>query len=684
VADLKRLLKRLAASVGLRRARLRDDEPVIALVGNPNVGKSVLFNRLTSSYAIVSNYPGTTVEVAQGAAHIGPRTFRVIDTPGIYSLQPNTEEERVTRRILFERDPACIVHVLDTKNIERSLALTLELIETGKPLVVVLNMMDEALRLNIRIQTTQLATRLGPPVVSTIGITGRGISRLAKTIDRTISENKAPTPRLRYEPAVEAARDRIAGMLADTYAVPREQLALLLLAGDGETARLIQRVECPRRLRLYLDAVEQAERDFGRRMDEAIAMARYREVGRLVAACARFPQRRGDTAFERLDRILLSPLAGLPIFFAVVYFGLYYVVGVFGAGVLVDWLHNKLFQARLIPWVDGHLLSALPGDGWQHWARELIGGDYGIVSLGISYAVAIVLPIVGLFFLVFSILEDSGYLPRLAMLIDRFMKKIGLNGRAIIPMILGFGCGSMAVLTTRILETRRERIIATLLLALAIPCSAQYGLITGLLAQRPGGILGISHAFLLWATVIGVVFACVGLAAARILPGTQASFTIELPPMRVPRLGNTLGKTWNRVTWYFLEVLPLFIIASVIIWLGRLTRLFDLAIWVLQWPVRLLGLPAQCAEAILFGFFRRDFGAAGLYRLANEGVLDGRQLLVAATTLTLFLPCIAQLLIMKKEHGVKVSGLIALFVLTVAFLVGATLNIALHLTGAQL
>jgi ferrous iron transport protein B len=286
------------------------------------------------------------------------------------------------------------------------------------------------------------------------------------------------------------------------------------------------------------------------------------------------------------------------------------------------------------------------------------------------YAFAIVLPIVGTFFLAFSVIEDSGYLPRLAMLIDRVFKRIGLNGRAVIPIVLGFGCDTMATIVTRTLETKRERLLATILLSLAIPCSAQLGVMLALLNGQP-------LLLVIWGSIIAGIFLLTGWLAARLVPGQRPTFYMELPPLRLPTLSNVLVKTYTRMEWYLREVFPLFILASVIIWFGRLTGLFDLAVSALVPLVRWIGLPDQTAVAFLFGFFRRDYGAAGL--LDMRATMNTVQLLVATTTMTLFIPCIAQFSVTIKERGWKVALGIAAFIFPFALLVGASLNGLLHL-----
>ena len=278
--------------------------------------------------------------------------------------------------------------------------------------------------------------------------------------------------------------------------------------------------------------------------------------------------------------------------------------------------------------------------------------------------------IVGTFFIVFSIIEDSGYLPRLAMLIDRIFKVIGLNGRAVIPMVLGLGCDTMATIVTRTQETKRERVITTFLLALAIPCSAQLGVIFAILS-------GNGLALLIWGGVVALVFLLVGYLASKILPGERASFYMEIPPLRLPKISNVLTKTYTRLQWYFFEVLPIFILASILLWLGKLTGVFDFIIGGLEPLVEFIGLPPEASVAFLYGFFRRDFGAAGLYDLNSSGVLVGIPLVVAAVTLTLFIPCIAQFSVMWKERGKKTALAIALFIVPFAFFVGYILNLVL-------
>ncbi len=655
--------------------------PILAIVGSPNVGKSVMFNNLTGRYVTVSNYPGTTVEVSRGRGHIEGTDFGVVDTPGMYSLTPITDEERVARRMLLDHESGAVLHMVDAKNLERMLPLTLQLLELGLPVVLVLNMTDEADRLGVQTDLAALSRELGIPVVAAVATTRRGLGQIKQAVLEVRRGCKAAPAPTRYEVAIEEAIVAIARHLPSRFSRAARGIALLLLQEEVEIAEAV-RAEDPAASREIEEIVRRTVEANQQPLRYRIALQCHmmaREVaGRHVVA----PRSVTRTVADRLSDITTNPVTGIPILAAIVYFGLYKFVGVFGAGDVVSLLERKLFAERISPWFNGLLERLLPGaTGWHYWARELFGSNYGLVTLGVTYAIAIVLPIVSLFFLFFSLLEDSGYFPRLALLVDRVFKKIGLNGRAVIPLMLGFGCDTMATMVTRIQETRKERVITTLLLALAIPCSAQYGVITALLAKQPAGVLGISYAWLAWAGILLVIFIATGRLASRIVQGQPATFYMELPPLRLPRIGNVLVKTLARMKWYFLEVLPLFLFASVLIWLGRITHVFDTLVEGLRPVVSLIGLPPETATAFLYGFFRRDFGAAGLYQMADTGRLTGAQLLVACVTLTLFLPCVAQFLIMKKERGLRNALAMSAGVVCTAFLVGGVVSGLLKATG---
>ena len=638
----------------------------VALVGNPNVGKSVLFNALTGAYVTVSNYPGTSVEVARGNATIDGEQYEIIDTPGMYSLLPITEEERVAREILLNESPDVVIHVLDARNLERMLTMTLQLVEAGLPVVLVVNIMDEAERMGLVIDIPLLQEKLGIPVIGAATTKKRGLAEIRRAIALYDRGRHAV---FGYNRRLEKDIEEITALFKGDYILSRKALALLLLQRDDEVAALVRRTEGDR-YEIISALVKEIIFAHRESFHLDLSMERKGIVKGVMAGALTVPAERRVTFGERLSRLAVRPLTGVPLLLVVLYFGLYKFVGGFGAGTLVDFLETKGFKELFNPWITGVVQRFIP---WEV-IQELFVGEYGVITLGIRYAVGIILPIVATFFLFFSILEDSGYFPRLALLVDRIFKYFGLTGRAVIPMVLGFGCDTMATMVTRTLETVRERIIATLLLALAIPCSAQLGVIIALLSKAPGALL-------VWSVSLLLIFIVIGFLAAKVMPGETPMFYMEIPPMRLPQLSNVFTKTYTRMQWYFMEILPLFILASVLLWLGKITHFFGVIVGWMAPVMASIGLPKETAVAFIFGFFRRDYGAAGLYDLQEKGLMDPRQLTVAAVTLTLFIPCVAQFLIMKKERGWKVAIAIGLFVSFLAFGSGWGLNRFLLATG---
>ncbi|MEE9152244.1 MAG: ferrous iron transport protein B [Thermoplasmata archaeon] len=639
----------------------------ILLMGYPNVGKSVIFNALTGAYVVVSNYPGTTVAVDRGKAEISGMKVEIIDTPGMYSLLPITEEERVAQEILLKEKPSLIINILDAKNLDRMLHLTLQLIETGLPIIAVLNMIDEAKEEGMQFDVEALEEALGIPVIMTAATKGEGIKELKKEITTALSLGLPSGHMVRCSHDIEEAVSQVENLLQGEYSARKRSIALLLLQGDFGIEALVKK-EDPEVFNEVMKVVARVKETYAKPLDYVIANARQEQIDKIVGRTVRSEGERPLDLKERISRAMIRPSTGIPVLIFVI-LGLYFLVGVIGAGVLVDFIEGAIFENHINPAVNGFLEVYVPWD----WARGLIGGEFGIVTLGFRYAVAIIFPIVGIFFLAFSLLEDSGYLPRLALLIDRVFKKIGLSGRALIPMTLGLGCDTMGTLVTRTLETKKERVLATLLLALAIPCSAQLGVIFAILSTS-------LIALFIWALVIFLVMLFIGWLGSKLIPGGKPRFFMELPPLRVPKPSNVLIKTYTRMIWYFKEVLPLFIIASVILWLGDITGVFSALVQGLVPLMGGLGLPGNAAPVFLYGFFRRDYGAAGLYDISNT--LTMGQLTVAAVTLTLFIPCIAQVMMMYKERGKKVTLAIIAFIFPFAFFVGFLLNLIFTTLGA--
>ena len=621
------------------------------LVGNPNVGKSVMFKNLTNHYVMVSNYPGTTVEIIQAKATFGDRQFSVIDTPGLNDLTTRSEDAQVTRKVLEQHEKATIVQVADAKNLRRALLLTLQLAELGRPTILVLNMFDELEERGGHVDTERLSEILGVPVLTTVAPRNVGTEELVNALPNARSPKKswlATTP-------------------VDEY--------------EGNRARLAQ-------------------------------------VNEILAETYSISQPSKPSVRVLLGFWAMHPFKGLA-FLAVALVVMFWFVGLFGAGSLVDLLEVGVFKHRIgpaaisvvdavLPFPHTHETESIPTTvgipltpvheisllelsrevkipeytipngidlSWGHhvarFFHDLLVGPFGTITMALSYALAIVLPIVTTFFFLFSIMEDSGYFPRMAIMVNRVFRLMGLNGKAVIPMILGLGCDTMATMTTRILETRKERIVTTMLLALAVPCSAQLGVLLALMASlAPAGAM-------LWlGLLIGVIF-LVGWLTARLFDEEASDFILEIPPMRWPQLSNVFVKTISRLNWYLKEVIPIFVIGTAVLFVFDRLNLLDLLAslgepLVSGW----LGLPAEMANAFLVGFMRRDFGAVYILEAAMgpNPLLSPHQILVAMVTLTLFMPCIANFLMIAKEQGWKIAFSMAAFIFPFAFFVGGFVN----------
>ncbi len=642
----------------------------VLLVGNPNVGKSVIFGALTKTYVTVSNYPGTTVEITRARARALGGAPELIDTPGTNSLTPQSEDEQVTRDILLAEPDATVLQIGDTKNLRRVLYLTAQLAELGRRQVLVLNLQDEARDLGVRVESEELERRLGIPVVPATATRNAGLD----VVRKRLAEARPARLANAYPAVIERAAVEVAAALPADLGEARRGVALMLLAGDRTLASWAQRAMSGDALALVERHRTQLERALGCGTAVAISRARHRAVTELLRAVFHVKRPRAGSVRDRLGALSMHPVWGVPVL-AFVLFVAYEFVGVFGAGTLVRLMEEDLFGKVINPAAVALAGRVVP---WA-WLRDLLVGQYGVITMALTYAIAIVLPVVGTFFVFFGLLEDSGYLPRLAVMVNRVFRTMGLNGKAVLPMILGLGCDTMATLTTRILPTRKERALVTFLLALGVPCSAQLGVVLAML-----GSMTFLGTFIWGAVVLATLFG-VGWAAARLMPGRGSDFLLEVPPIRVPSVGNILVKTAARTEWYLKEAVPLFVLGTLVLYLldatGALARI-EVAARPLV--VGALGLPARAADAFLVGFLRRDYGAAGFFLLRKHGELDGLQSLVALVVITLFVPCIANVFVMIKERGLKTAAAMIAFIVPFAFAVGALLNWALRAAGVRL
>ncbi|WP_028994734.1 ferrous iron transport protein B [Azonexus hydrophilus] len=635
----------------------------ILLVGHPNVGKSVLFHRLTGAYVNVSNYPGTTVEVTRASARFDPQAA-LLDTPGVLALPSRSDDERATMRALLNESSRCLVQVGDAKNLRRTLTLTALLAELGVPMVLALNMHDEATARGVTVDIPALAEQLAIPVLATVATGGEGIGELTGSVARAGVADRM----LRYDPAREADIEALAAAITEHAPHPRlaaRGLAILFLGNDSEVEGWLREHagDAYGQLdNLRKNAVDRAPGD----LPGLLARERTEAADALAATVTRRAVNSSPLLSQRIGQAVVHPLWGIPILLAVLY-AVYQFVGVFGATTLVGLLEEDLFEGILNPGFTG-LVQGWFGEGLL---SELLVGDYGLWTMGMTYALALILPIVTTFFIAFGVLEDSGYLPRLSVIANRLFAAIGLNGRAVLPMVLGLGCVTMATLTTRILHSPRERLITVFLLALAIPCSAQLGVVLGMLG-------GVSFsAVLIWTLAMVGVLLLAGFLAAKLIPGRRIPLVTELPPMRLPIAGNVVKKTAGRLKWYLIEVIPLFLIGTFLMFaldkVGILPAIIEAGEPLVSgW----LGLPKEASAAFVMGFLRRDFGATGLFAMADA--LDPIQAIVGMITITLFIPCFASLLMMVKERGMKTAVAMVAIIVPFAFFIGGLFNLALR------
>jgi len=633
------------------------------LVGHPNVGKSVLFHRLTGTYVTVSNYPGTTVEVARAALR-SDRGKQLLDTPGVLSLPARSDDERATMRAILNEDARVLIQVGDAKNLRRTLALTALLAELGVPLILVLNMGDEAKARGVAVDSGQLAEALGVPVVQTVATNGEGVVPLTHQLTHT----RPPIPLLHYDDALESEIGDLAQGIEAITPHPRlaaRGLAILFLGGDPEVAAWLA-VHAGTRFAELEEVRRRAEKRHATPLSGMLARERAQTADALARTVVSQTPHAAPLLSQRIGQLVVHRLWGLPVLLAIL-FALYEFVGVFGAGTLVGLVEKDLFEGTINPAIVEFVGQLMPAS----WLADLLVGPYGLWTMGMTYALALVLPIVTTFFIAFGVLEDSGYFARLSVLANRLFSVIGLNGRAVLPMVLGLGCVTMATLTTRILHSRRERLIMTFLLALAIPCSAQLGVVLGMLGAISFG------ATLTWAAAVTGILILAGFLAARLVPGRRIPLVTELPPLRMPILGNVLKKTAGRLKWYLAEVIPLFLAGTFIMFVldraGILPRITTLGEPLVSgW----LGLPKEASAAFVMGFLRRDFGATGLFALGDQ--LSPLQTVVGMVTITLFVPCIASVMMIIKEQGARVAGLILALIMPFAFFAGGVVNALLQ------
>jgi ferrous iron transport protein B len=595
-------------------------KPKLVLVGNPNVGKSLVFNELSGMNVEVSNYPGTTVEIIKGSY----KNYDVYDTPGVYGVSSFNDEERVARDEILGAD--IILNIVDATHLERDLFLTQQLIDMGKKLVVLMNFMDDVKRHNIKIEIEKLSQFLGVDIFPIIAVKGEGFDKIAGAIERAREGIQ---------------REGMHGSLHSMLKMVGSQAeALLILEGDEFIAKRHGVHPGSSRDEIYID--------------------RRNRINYIVnqVVIDDSPKKRIS---EMVGRWAIKPITGIPILAFALYIS-YLFVGKFVAQIVVNFTENQIGKEHWEPWVREIITTIIPSSSW--W-NSLLVGDFGIITMTTTYLLFLLLPLVIAFYVALSLMEDSGYLPRLATMVDRTLSVLGLNGRAVIPLILGFGCVTSATITTRLLGTEREKTIATALLQFAIPCSAQLAVIAALLAGA-----GFLPMLVYTLTIFGVLIA-IGTILNKFLHGESAPLLLDLPPMRIPRIQNVARKTFYRTFHFMKEASGWFFVGALAVGIAQITGLLVyLQKLIIPLTIHWLQLPPEASTAFIMGVVRRDFGAAGLYHLS----LSPMQITVALITITLFVPCIASLMVMMKERGLKEGFIIWIGTWVVAFFIGGVVS----------
>ncbi|MDH5482331.1 MAG: ferrous iron transport protein B [Candidatus Bathyarchaeota archaeon] len=632
----------------------------IALAGNANVGKSVIFNQLTGLNQIVGNWPGKTVERAEGTLHFKGHTIHIIDLPGIYSLSTFSMEEIVSRDYISIEKPDVIVNVVDASALERNLYFTMQLLELEAPIIVALNQVDFAAKKGLKIDVEKLSKALGVPVVPTVAITGSGIDELLSTVIATVNgEQKRKSLKMRYgreiEKRVQAIEKLASSKLSQLCTVyPTRWIAIKLLERDADVAGKLQNYENGKEVLKFAEkSAGELEKMHGESSPVITTSERYGLATKIANAVTIVETPPRVSLEQKLDAWTTHKFLGYPILAMVLasMFALIFLGGNFISAGL-DYVFG-IFTA----YIESVFLLFLP-----EIAVNLITD--GILA-GIVAGITIALPYIVPFYIFLAILEDSGYLPRAAFLMDNLMHKIGLHGKAFIPLILGYGCSVPACIGCRIMETERERFLAAFVVVL-IPCAARTVVILGLV----GRFVGLHVALALYAFDLILVF-ILGRIAFKIVPGEPVGLIVEMPSYRRPSFRNIIMKTWSRTRDFVYVAFPIIIVGSLVIVAFDALGVIDY-ITVAASPLMSdwLGLPPVTSIPLVFGILRKELTLILLQDvLLQQGMvlqdLTSVQMIVFALVTMIYIPCLATIAACKREFGWKRA--IAIMTVDIAF-----------------
>jgi ferrous iron transport protein B len=620
----------------------------IALAGNANVGKSVIFNYLTGLHQHIGNWPGKTVEKAEGTLHFKGRTIDILDLPGIYSLSAFSIEERISREYIAIEKPDLVINVVDASALERNLFFTLQLLELETPMIVALNQMDVAKGKGITIDVPELQKSLGVPVIPTVATKGVGLSKLLDKALKVAKTKKSAKPR-RYGREIEEKIRKVTKLVEKIpIKYPPRWVAIKLLEGDEEIRKIVGKIDSK-----VVSSAEKhckgLERIHGEPCPTIMTSERYDVANKIVRGSQQIAPAKKPTLTEKLDAVVTHPVMGYPILLGGIFLTLFAVFAVGGN-------LSGFFEDAMEP------IKGAFGGG----VGELIGE--GLLG-GLIAGIAIVLPFILPFYLILTLLEDSGYLPRAAFMMDSFMHKMGIHGKAFIPFILGYGCNVPACLGCRIMETERERTIAAFVVTL-VPCAAVTVVVLGLV----GAYVGIHWALALYALNIVIIF-ILGRIAFKVLPGEPMSLIMEMPPYHKPHARTVLKETWMRVKDFIYIAFPLIIIGSVVLSGLKVGGVLEPIGNALS-PVTVgwLGLPAIAGVLLIFGVLRKELTLVMLATLmgtSNFGaVLTPTQMIVFAIVVMYYIPCVATIAALVKELGWKKAAYITVFEIAFALFLG--------------
>lgn len=625
----------------------------LALAGNANVGKSVIFNELTGSNQIIGNWPGKTVEMAEGKLYFDGRDIKIIDLPGIYSFYTYSMEELVSREYIAYEKPDVVINVIDAAVLERNLFFTIQLLEIQVPLVICINQIDIAMQKGIIIDTKKLEAALGVPVVSTVAIRGEGLHELVeKAVEIADHKSSIKSNPIKYGAEVEKNIEILTQFIDSKdlkLEYPSRWVAIKLLENDPEIRKLVDSKYPEAVMRAY-QLSEELENIHQEPSFAVIASERYSLANR-ISQGAQVHRKIKTTLSEKLDRLVTHRILGY-IISALVIGGLLlwtFIVGDFLSGILSSLF--SFFQP-VDPQVDGSLVSIL----WN--------GAFGGLVAGVTLIIPFVIP----FYLMLSLIENSGILTRVAFMMDSAMHKIGLHGKALIPMILGFGCNVPAIESTRILENRRERLLAAFAITFA-PCSARTIVIMGLVAIY----VNVWWALALYAIDI-LVMVVVGRIALTVIPGETTGLIMEMHSFKIPSLTVALKQTWRRTKSLIYLVFPVYIVASALIQaLFALGFLTPIANFLAPITVFWLGLPVFAGVVLIFGAVRKEYTLLILVALFGTNlatVLTPVQFIILALVSMLFIPCLSTITILLRDFGWKATGTISVANIITALVVG--------------